>query len=54
MIKLLVLGIAEIHKEDIVHRDIHFDNIFVDKLIDGNIILKIGDFGMHFFLDFWI
>jgi NIMA (never in mitosis gene a)-related kinase len=38
----LVLGIQFIHSKKILHRDIKPQNVF----IDGNMNIKIGDFGI--------
>jgi serine/threonine protein kinase len=43
----LVSGVAELHKEKIVHRDIKPQNIFIDS--SDNLVL--GDFGLVFFSD---
>lgn len=37
-------GIHGLHSRRIVHRDIKPDNAFI-KMVDGKIIIKIGDFG---------
>lgn len=39
---MIALGLFEIHKDDMIHRDITPHNIFIDK--KGT--LKIGDFGV--------
>ena len=38
----IILGVASLHKNNCIHRDIKPDNIFIDQ--DGH--LKIGDFGL--------
>ena len=43
----LVEGVAELHKQGIVHRDIKPQNVFLDAA--GRLIL--GDFGLVFFTD---
>jgi len=43
IIKQICLGLKEIHKENIIHRDISPDNIFIDEEI---LKIKIGDFGI--------
>ena len=43
IIKQICLGLKEIHKENIIHRDISPDNIFIDE---KNLKIKIGDFGI--------
>ena len=45
--RLLVAGVAQLHSEGIVHRDIKPDNIFIST--DGELVL--GDFGLVFFSD---
>jgi len=40
--KQLIEGLMEIHRKNVVHRDIKLDNI----LLDANGTLKIGDFGV--------
>jgi serine/threonine protein kinase len=42
IIKQLCLGLKEIHKNKLIHRDLTPDNIF----IDDNYRIKIGDFGV--------
>jgi len=43
----LVEGVSELHKNNIVHRDIKPQNVFLDS--DDNLVL--GDFGLVFFTD---
>ena len=43
LFKQLVDGLAHIHEESLIHRDIKPDNIFIDK---ARMSLKIGDFGL--------
>ena len=43
IVKQICLGLKEIHKENIIHRDISPDNIFIDE---KNLKIKIGDFGI--------
>ena len=43
----LVEGVAELHKQGTIHRDIKPQNVFLDT--DGRLIL--GDFGLVFFTD---
>ena len=43
----LVSGVAELHNENIVHRDIKPQNVFLGQ--DGSLVL--GDFGLVFFED---
>ena len=38
----ICIGLKEIHKNNIIHRDLTPDNIFIDK----NNKIKIGDFGI--------
>ena len=42
MIYQIINGLAEVHKNNIIHRDVKPDNIFLMK--DG--IVKIGDFSL--------
>ena len=42
----ICLGLREIHKKNIMHRDLTPDNIFIDKDKDNNYKIKIGDFGI--------
>lgn len=46
-IRLIVDGVATLHKDRIVHRDIKPENIFVDERDQ----LVLGDFGLVFFED---
>lgn len=46
-IRPLVAGVAEVHKNKMVHRDIKPQNVFVDET--GELVL--GDFGLVFFTD---
>jgi len=43
LFKQLIDGLAHIHEEDLIHRDIKPVNIFIDK---SRMSLKIGDFGL--------
>jgi len=43
LFKQIISGLAHIHEEGLIHRDIKPDNIFIDK---GRMSLKIGDFGL--------
>ena len=43
IIKQICFGLKEIHKENIIHRDISPDNIFIDE---KTLKIKIGDFGI--------
>ena len=38
------------HALNIVHRDVKLDNVFVQKLIDGTMNIKLGDLVIFFFL----
>lgn len=42
----IVAGVLFLHKNNIVHRDIKTNNIFL-KCSDGSIIPKVGDFGLR-------
>ncbi len=39
-------GLAHAHREGIVHRDLKADNVFLSKDEDGNLLVKILDFGI--------
>ena len=47
-IKQVIEGVGFLHKHGIVHRDIKFENILIDKIEDFTI--KIIDFGLSVFL----
>jgi serine/threonine protein kinase len=40
-----------IHKKGVVHRDIKLDNILINKREDGELKVKIADFGMATFIN---
>ncbi len=42
----LCKGVEYIHQQQIVHRDLKPSNIFITKKLEGEYILKIGDFGL--------
>ena len=44
-------GVEVIHKNQIVHRDIKLENIFVRKNEKGGLLCKIGDFGLARFVE---
>jgi serine/threonine-protein kinase len=39
-------AVAEVHRQDIIHRDIKPDNLFVTRLNDGSEWIKLLDFGV--------
>lgn len=41
----ILMGIRAIHGNNILHRDIKCENIFLKKQKSGGMICKIGDFG---------
>ena len=42
----LLLTMDFIHKKGVVHRDIKLDNILINKIEEGDLKVKIADFGM--------
>ena len=42
----MVLAVDYCHQENIVHRDIKLENFLADTNEDGEIILKLTDFGL--------
>jgi len=48
IIKGIAAGVAHLHHEKIVHRDIAARNIML-QMVDGNLVAKIGDFGLSRF-----
>jgi serine/threonine protein kinase len=42
---MILLGLNYLHTNYIVHRDLKPANILINQLSDGQIILKIADFG---------
>ena len=47
--KKVISGLKDLYDFDIVHRDLKLANIFVQKLNNGMLIPKIGDFGISKF-----
>jgi serine/threonine protein kinase len=43
---MILIALHYLHSNNIVHRDLKPANILIDKLNDGEDILKIGDFGI--------
>ena len=43
---MILIGLQYLHSKNITHRDLKPENILVDKLIFGDHILVIGDFGV--------
>ena len=43
--KQIINGLKAIHANNIIHRDIKCDNIFLSKKKGGSFVCKIGDFG---------
>ena len=41
----IINGLEAIHANNIIHRDIKCDNIFLSKKKGGSFVCKIGDFG---------
>ncbi|KAJ8871903.1 hypothetical protein PR048_028243 [Dryococelus australis] len=46
--KQILLGVAYLHKERIIHRDLKLGNLF----LDDNLQVKIGDFGLAARIEF--
>ena len=42
----MLLSIDHCHQRNIVHRDVKLENFLVDTNADGNIIIKLSDFGL--------
>ncbi len=43
---MILVGLHYLHTKNIVHRDLKPANVLLDRLEDGLIVLKIGDFGI--------
>lgn len=39
-------GLEYVHQNNIIHRDIKLENIFLKKISNNSYICKIGDFGL--------
>lgn len=42
----IIQGIEYLHQNNLIHRDLKPENIFLKKKDNGDLVLKIGDFGM--------
>lgn len=51
VMKQLLAGIAYMHGEGLIHRDLKPGNVFVQRLPDGGDQIKVLDFGLAKFLD---
>lgn len=47
----IVLGLSYLHSQNIVHRDIKPENLLVKEEDNGNLVVKIGDFGVSTILE---
>jgi serine/threonine protein kinase len=47
----IVAAVAYCHRENIIHRDLKLENIFVKKTDKSALVCKIGDFGLARFLE---